>query len=139
MDENVEYEEREDEFDIVSDTIAFPDFYWLISIWQEDEAVQFERKMKAEEEEVDIDTILTGAEAVHGSKGTQSGNMGGAATPVGQGNGTMMDLDKLGSGNDETDIETTWAEEEPDLDILGGWKMKVVMEATEDYWWAHTK
>uniref|UniRef100_A0A8H7XZC7 WD40 repeat-like protein n=1 Tax=Psilocybe cubensis TaxID=181762 RepID=A0A8H7XZC7_PSICU len=116
VDENVEYEEREDEFDI------------------EDEAVQFERKMKAEEEEVDIDTVVTGTQAAVVSKGTHSGNMGGAATPIGTGNGHTMDLDKLGSGMDEIiDIETSWAEEEPDLDIPGGWKMKVIMESSEDY------
>ncbi|KAF8966453.1 WD40-repeat-containing domain protein [Flammula alnicola] len=130
VDENVEYEEREDEFDI------------------EDEAVQFERKMKAEEEEVDIDTIVTGAQAaasfVGGSagglgKGTQSGNMGGAATPVagGKPNARLMDLDsKFGSVGDEiVDVETGWAEEEPDGDLPGGWKMKVIMdnEAAEYY------
>ncbi|PPQ83642.1 hypothetical protein CVT25_006248 [Psilocybe cyanescens] len=116
VDENVEYEEREDEFDI------------------EDEAVQFERKMKAEEEEVDIDTVVSGAQAAVLGKGTQSGNMGGAATPVGPGNGHTMDLDKLGSGIEEiVDVESAWAEEEPDLDTPGGWKMKVVMEAAEEY------
>lgn len=88
--------------------------------------------MKAEEEEVDIDTVVTGAEAaVLGAKGTQSGNKGGAATPVRNGHSHAMDIDKLGSvglGDDAVDAETAWAEEDPDGDTLGGWKMKVIME-----------
>ncbi|KAF8876289.1 COMPASS complex protein [Gymnopilus junonius] len=114
VDENVQYEEREDEFDI------------------EDEAVLHERKMKAEEEEVDIDTVVTGAEAaVLGGKGAQSDNKGGATTPVGNGISHFMDTDKLGSvglGDDLIDVETAWAEEDPDGDTPGGWKMKVIME-----------
>ena len=92
--------------------------------------------MKAEEEEVDIDTIVTGAQAaVLGGLGTLSG-MGGAATPIGTGaRSYSMDVDKLGSGMGD-DIEAAWAEEEPDTDIRGAWKMKVVMhgeEASEYY------
>ena len=88
--------------------------------------------MKAEEEEVDIDTIVTGAQAaVLGGQGTLSGNMGGAATPIGPGPGSCsMDVDKLGSGMGD-DIEAAWAEEEPDTDIPGAWKMKVIMDSEE--------
>ena len=88
--------------------------------------------MKAEEEEVDIDTIVTGAQAaVLGGLGTSSGNMGGAATPIGTGpRSYFMDVDKLGSGMGD-DIEAAWAEEEPDSDIRGAWKMKVVMHSEE--------
>ncbi|KAF4616164.1 hypothetical protein D9613_011428 [Agrocybe pediades] len=110
VDENVEYEEREDEFDI------------------EDESVLYERKMKAEEEDVDIDTVVTGVEAaVLGTKGTQSGNMGGSATPIASSKARPMDLDKVGTGITD-DVETSWAEEEPDDDVPGGWKMKIVMD-----------
>ncbi|KAF8164829.1 COMPASS complex protein [Crassisporium funariophilum] len=124
VDENVEYEEREDEFDI------------------EDEQVQLERKMKAEEEEVDIDTVVSGAHAAALSrgKGTQSGNMGGAATPIGTvANGTMMDIGgvtgAIGMGDGLLDADIAWAEEDPDGDKPGGWKMRVVMdnEAAEYY------
>ncbi|KAF8164304.1 COMPASS complex protein [Pholiota molesta] len=129
VDENVEYEEREDEFDI------------------EDEAVLFERKMRAEEEEVDIDTIVTGAQAAAaafsgGGGGTRSGNMGGAATPVGNGGAgkagpgpQLMDLDGKFGGEEAVDLELAWAEEEPDGDVAGGWRMKIIMdnEAAEYY------
>lgn len=88
--------------------------------------------MKAEEEEVDIDTIVTGAQAaVLGGLGTLSGNMGGAATPIGTAPGSYsMDVDKLGSGMGD-DIEAAWAEEEPDTDVRGAWKMKVIMDGEE--------
>ncbi|TFK43045.1 WD40-repeat-containing domain protein [Crucibulum laeve] len=83
VDENVEYEEKEDEFDI------------------EDAAVIFARKMKAEEEEVDIDT---GSEPV--------------AKPI-----------PGGTSADDEDI--AWAEEEPDGDDKLGWAMHVVMDDGE--------
>jgi len=91
--------------------------------------------MKAEEEEVDIDTVVTGAQAaVLGAKGTQSGNMGGAATPVTSSKAQPMDLDKVGTGISD-DIETLWAEEEPDDDVPGGWKMKIIMDnEASDYY-----
>ena len=118
VDENVEYAEREDEFDI------------------EDEAVLFARKMRAEEEAVDIDTIVAGALAPE-SGGARSGNRGGAATPVGDGSVPPIDLDsKFGAAGEETiDLETVWAEEEPDDDVRGGWRMKIIMdnEAAEFY------
>ena len=87
--------------------------------------------MKAEEEEIDIDTVVSGAEAaVLSGKGAQSGNRGGAATPIGNGTMHAMDIDKLSSGlvDDVVDVETAWAEEDGDGDVPGGWKMKVVME-----------
>ncbi|CAK5275830.1 unnamed protein product [Mycena citricolor] len=71
LDENVEYEEREDEFDI------------------EDEAEIIKRKMKAEEEEVDIDGLPDKPQEV-------------------QLQGVIPD-----------DEDIAWAVEEPDLDVEG--------------------
>lgn len=81
LDENVEYEEREDEFDI------------------EDEADMIRRKMKAEEEEVDIDTVPE------------------TARPRG------VQLHGVQAG----DEDLAWADQELD-DDLEGWKMRVIME-----------
>ena len=61
MDENVEYEEREDEFDIVSGTLSGLRVS-LLTTWcvlQEDEAEIARRKMLEEEEDVDIEAIYT--------------------------------------------------------------------------------
>ncbi|KAJ7367904.1 WD40-repeat-containing domain protein [Mycena albidolilacea] len=85
LDENVEYEEREDEFDI------------------EDEADMIRRKMKAEEEEVDIDTMPE------------------AAKP------REVQLHGVQPG----DEDVTWADEEPD-DDQQDWKMGVIMEEDWD-------
>ncbi|KAL0949062.1 hypothetical protein HGRIS_009160 [Hohenbuehelia grisea] len=92
VDENVEYQEREDEFDI------------------EDEADVYTRKMKAEEQEVDIDgdaevdeekSILTSASIVVAS--------------------------------DARDEDTVWADEEPDDDSdTGGCRLKIII-VDEDY------
>ncbi|KAF5322795.1 hypothetical protein D9619_001174 [Psilocybe cf. subviscida] len=117
VDENIEYEEREDEFDI------------------EDEEVQYERKMKAEEEEVDIDTIVTGAEAAvlsgvgrRTGPGTPIGYMGGSATPIAGGRESdMMDIDAK-HFEDGVDLDAAWAEDDPDDDISGGWRMKIIMD-----------
>ncbi|KAF9004774.1 COMPASS complex protein [Cyathus striatus] len=84
VDENVEYEEREDEFDI------------------EDEVVIQERKMKAEEEEVDIES---GASLVVRR-----------VNPPPSGNLTIEDED------------TAWADDEPDGDSEK-WKMRIVIES----------
>jgi COMPASS component SWD1 len=89
--------------------------------------------MKAEEEDVDIDTVVSHAASAGrkgGSGGTQSGNMGGAATPVGTpGNagdiGTMSDV--IGDA-EAVDMDIIWAEENPDDDLPGGWKMRMVMD-----------
>ena len=91
--------------------------------------------MKAEEEDVDIDTIVSDA-ASAGRKsrgGTHSGNMGGAATPVGSsGNAHMGDIgamNEVAMGDaGAIDIDIIWAEENPDDDLPGVWKMKVVMD-----------
>ncbi|KDR74432.1 hypothetical protein GALMADRAFT_71102, partial [Galerina marginata CBS 339.88] len=114
VDENVEYEEREDEFDI------------------EDEAVLFERKMKAEEEEVDIVTVVSGAEAAF-----LGGGDGGASTTT-AGHGTQSGNHGVGmsmSVDVDVDVESAWAEEDPDGDAQGGWTMRVLMdnEAAEYY------
>lgn len=85
VDENVEYEEREDEFDI------------------EDESELALRKMKAEEEEVDI--------------------LGLAEDPV-------LPAEALQRIN-EDDPDIAWALEEPD-DDLSGWRFKVMIEDDTD-------
>ncbi|OSX60574.1 hypothetical protein POSPLADRAFT_1047985 [Postia placenta MAD-698-R-SB12] len=87
VDENVEYEEREDEFDIS----------------QEDESELALRKMKAEEEEVDI--------------------LGLAEDPV-------LPAEALQRIN-EDDPDIAWALEEPD-DDLSGWRFKVMIEDDTD-------
>ncbi|KAH6896420.1 WD40-repeat-containing domain protein [Coprinopsis sp. MPI-PUGE-AT-0042] len=63
VDENVEYEEREDEFDV------------------EDEQVILERKMKAEEEDVDIDSMAIAVDG-HGAGGVGGQNPGSATSPT---------------------------------------------------------
>jgi len=85
LDENVEYEEREDEFDI------------------EDEADMIRRKMKEEEEEVDIDTVPE------------------AAKP--------RDIQLHGVQPGDEDV--AWADEELD-DDQQDWKMRVIMEEDWD-------
>lgn len=102
MDENVEYEEREDEFDIVRGTFVLR---WRISVlttrcaMQEDEAEIARRKMLEEEEDVDIEG---GVEEV------------------------VSPADKLRQ-NGENDEDALWAMEEPDDDTKT-WKMKVLTE-----------
>lgn len=104
-------------------------------VLQEDEEVQYERKMKAEEEEVDIDTIVTGAEAAvlsgvgrRTGPGTPSGHLGGSATPIPGGRESdMMDIDSK-HFEDAVDLDAAWAEDEPDDDIPGGWRMKIIMD-----------
>jgi len=86
VDENVEYEEREDEFDI------------------EDESEMALRKMKAEEEEVDIEGLAE--------------------------DDTVQSVELMQRlGEDDPDI--AWAMEEPD-DDMRGWKMKIMMEEEDD-------
>jgi COMPASS component SWD1 len=65
VDENVEYEEREDEFDV------------------EDEQVILERKTKAEEEDVDIDSMAIVVDGHTGGGGGRSANAGsGVISPI---------------------------------------------------------
>ncbi|OCH95883.1 WD40 repeat-like protein [Obba rivulosa] len=85
VDENVEYEEREDEFDI------------------EDEDVLVQRKMKEEEEEVNIEGIDGTAQATVEHARAQSGDY---------------------------DDDAAWALEEPDDDSRD-WRMRIVIEDEE--------
>lgn len=93
-----------------------------------------QRKMKAEEEDVDIDTVVshTALAGRKGGGGTHSGNMGGAATPVGtSGNAHVADIGTMGESMGDAgavDIDAIWAEENPDNDLPGEWKMRVVMD-----------
>ena len=101
---------------------------------KEDEQVLLQRKMKAEEEDVDIDTVVSHTASASGRKsggGTHSGNMGGGATPVGSsGNAHVGDItmgEAMGDAG-AIDIDVIWAEESPDDDLPSGWKMRVVMD-----------
>ncbi|KAF7301216.1 WD-REPEATS-REGION domain-containing protein [Mycena indigotica] len=84
LDENVEYQEREDEFDI------------------EDEADMIRRKMKEEEQEVDVDTVVVTK--------PRHGQLHGVVTE---------------------DEDLVWAEEDPDEDVEE-WIMQPVMEEDWD-------
>ncbi len=116
-----------------------------------------ERKMKTEEEDVDIDSVTTlassgrgpGTTSAAGGHSNLSATGTGSATPIltgtpsgiGIGNGhTPMAVDVIGKlGPPSTgvyaavdcDIDSAWAEEEPDGDEAGDWKMKVAMENEE--------
>ncbi|KAF5388144.1 hypothetical protein D9615_000017 [Tricholomella constricta] len=98
VDENVEYEEREDEFDIVRS--AFSRYRTLTRrvSGQEDEEEILKRKMKAEDEEVDIDTIVEDA----ARRDTQ--------------------LDKM----EVEDEELVWADH--DADDTAEFRMKIIMQ-----------
>ena len=108
----------------------------LFLTFKEDEQVLLQRKMKAEEEDVDIDTVVSHTSSAGGRKsggGTRSGNMGGAATPVGSsGNAHVGDIGAMSEpamgDAGSIDIDVIWAEENPDDDLPGGWKMRVVMD-----------
>lgn len=105
VDENVEYEEREDEFDIVRpprSLFRYRSTDHLES--QEDEADIARRKMLEEEEDVDID--------------------GGIVDP------TENTADHLRQPT-ENDDDYLWATDEPD-DDMKGWKMKVLVEDEQD-------
>lgn len=110
MDENVEYEEREDEFDIVSrHSVQLPSGplntdHDATSPLQEDEAEIARRKMLEEEEDVDIegepeDVVASAADAAR--------------------------------QNGDQDEDTLWALEEPDDDEKG-WRMKVLIEDDQE-------
>ncbi|KIK65788.1 hypothetical protein GYMLUDRAFT_39315 [Collybiopsis luxurians FD-317 M1] len=125
VDENVEYEEREDEFDI------------------EDEAEILRRKKEAEQEDVDIDTI----EGEGGEEGVVNGvagigvapklngglvngthiNGSGVAVAVGEGAGMGVGTG-VGAAGDE---DGRWADEDADDDDVG-WRMKVLMEDDDE-------
>lgn len=133
-----------------------------------------ERKMKAEEEDVDIDSFVvatsppaggglagrvTRDQSVtpdHGSggspaliNGTANPNAGAKPNRNGNGhlhpsdtkpNGTLTDGDdskmvvdtNVSSSTGTVDPDTLWAEEDPDDDIPGGWRMRVLIEEEED-------
>jgi len=95
VDENVEYEEREDEFDI------------------EDESELQRRKMKQEEEPIDIDRMEDIVQMIPESNG--------------YGQPAAAGLHETA----ETDEDALWADEEPD-DDMRGWKMKVVIGLQDD-------
>jgi hypothetical protein len=112
--------------------------------------------MKAEEDEVDIDNVIsahistagpstTSATSVHANRSAGPGT--GVVTPIltitnsdSSGNGHAAQavdgvLGKLGSNFGDLgvniDLDDAWAEEEPDDDDPGVWRMKVVMENEE--------
>ncbi|KAJ2927391.1 hypothetical protein H1R20_g9706, partial [Candolleomyces eurysporus] len=171
VDENVEYEERESEFDIVSTCpiSLLPSLFLeneritqLVAETriQEDEAVILERKMKAEEEDVDIDSFVvatsppisgglagpvTRDQSVTSDRGPTPALVNGTANTNGNGhhamdtkpNGTLAagDDNKMlvdTNSNSTVDPDTLWAEEDPDDDVPGGWRMRVLMEDEED-------
>jgi COMPASS component SWD1 len=154
VDENVAYEEREDEFDIVScpgvlRTVRADD------LLQEDES-ELERRKKIEEEQfVDIDTLddlpnptSTGGTALapphqlHArlqalSSSRPDSRLGTPAPAPGTPNGLVVgSLGAAGTpvANAEggVDEDAAWALDEPD-DDLPGWTLKVVIEATPEY------
>jgi COMPASS component SWD1 len=99
--------------------------------------VLLQRKMKAEEEDVDIDTVVSHAASTERKSGSGSGshsdNMGGGATPIGSsGNAHVGDIGAMSEVTmgdvGAIDIDVIWAEECPDDDLPGGWKMRVVMD-----------
>lgn len=103
VDENVEYEEREDEFDIVSPrSRRWRGAFLMRCMVQEDEEEILRRKTKAEDEDVDVDAIEDGAVVVD--------------------HAPLMG---------EDDDDAVWADGDPDEDVKG-WKMKIVMEDDAD-------
>lgn len=152
VDENVVYEEREDEFDIVSSRADLCTIRTNEAL-QEDES-ELERKKKiAEEQFVDIDTLddspnpmPTGGAApapphqLHArlqalSNSRPDSRLGTPAptpgTPIGQALGGVGAVGTPGV-NGEVDEDSAWALDEPD-DDLPGWTLKVVVEATPEY------
>lgn len=105
--------------------------------------------MKAEEDEVDIDNIIsagpstTSTTALHANRSAGPGT--GVVTPNliitngGIGHATLAvdgALGKLGSNLGDSgvniDLDNAWAEEEADDDDPGVWRIKVVMENEEN-------
>ena len=96
--------------------------------------------MKAEEEDVDIMTIDIPGSPSHTfgipASATRPGSAHPSGTPTpgasglgqakahGNGDVTMLDVN--------IDLDTLWAEQEPDDDVPGGWRMKVLMEDDEE-------
>ena len=107
-----------------------------------------QRKMKAEEDEVDIDTISnpTGpsrrsASRLHASRSGGPGT--GFVTPIltsGTNGHALLGVDgalgklRSSSGHGDLlniDLDAAWAEEESDDDDPGLWRMKVIMDNEE--------
>jgi COMPASS component SWD1 len=92
---------------------------------QEDEEILFERKMKAEEEEVDIDTLAASSDPNASAllNGTVMDGTGGST------NGTpaFSTIAVVGTMGDK-DPDILWADGEPDGDDPGEWRMKIVMD-----------
>ncbi|KAF5361589.1 hypothetical protein D9757_011556 [Collybiopsis confluens] len=118
VDENVEYEEREDEFDI------------------EDEAEILRRKKEAEQDDVDIDTI----EGAGGGAGVTGGGGGGDDGPgvglingvVSKHNGVSMNGTSVnGSVEGVGDEDARWADEDADDDDVR-WRMKITMDEDDN-------
>lgn len=124
----------------------------LHDILQEDEAVLLERKMKAEEEDVDIDTIAIATSPPSNGPAFSGFNASKAGTPAPNGDSSSHPKpDPVGSGEGvagggrsdspgdmamhvdlSVDPDALWAEEDPDDDLPGAWRMKVLMEDDDD-------
>ena len=104
--------------------------------------------MKAEEEDVDIDTMAV-ATSPPSNEPAFSKFTSKAGTPAPNGDATPALGAKLedrsgGTGRSASpgdmamhvdlsiDSDALWAEEDPDDDVPGGWRMKVLMEDTDD-------
>lgn len=97
---------------------------------QEDEEILFERKMKAEEEEVDIDTLAASSDP-NAANGNIIEGTGGSA------NGTPASTIAVVGILGDKDPDILWADEEPDGDDPGEWRMRIVMDnEAADYYWA---
>lgn len=105
--------------------------------------------MKAEEEDVDIDTIAVATSPPSNEPAFSKFNTSKAGTPAPNGDATpalgAKPQDGLGgTGRSDSpgdmamhvdvsiDPDALWAEEDPDDDVPGGWRMKVLMEDTDD-------
>jgi COMPASS component SWD1 len=143
VDENVKYEEREDEFDIVRLSLHLYSFHpstclggLIVDRWlQEDESEIAQRKTKEEEQFIDIggdgDEGREQAAPVPLSSARQSisRSQSQRATPA---PGTPVPVPGSVTGNGEAAGEDlTWAEDDPD-DDLSGWKLKIVLEDERD-------
>lgn len=104
MDENIVYEEREDEFDIVRRiSLLRPSFDHICSlVVQEDEAEITKRKQKEEDEYVDV-----------------MGNL-------------EVQPEEMLARQEVKDEDILWAESEPDQDDKK-WTMKVLLADESDY------
>ena len=103
----MEYEEREDEFDIASSFsrfFAFSHIQLTYHTWQEDEDEMAQRKKRIEDAEVDI-----------------------------LGLDEVSDDSDVEKGKEVHDPDIHWAETDPD-DDKKGWTMKVIMDIPEYYY-----